>query len=75
MKTCAVVELSLDTFLTSALDGGEWSAFRSGRFTSGERAPNTHCIEGCVGHRTGLEYDAKIPWYQMKYANDINWDG
>jgi hypothetical protein len=26
-------------FLTSALVGGEWSASRPGRFTSGERAP------------------------------------
>jgi hypothetical protein len=27
-------------FLTSALDGGEWSASRPGRFTHWERAPN-----------------------------------
>jgi hypothetical protein len=25
-------------FLTSTLDGGEWSASRPGRFTAGERA-------------------------------------
>jgi hypothetical protein len=36
-------------FLTSALDGGEWSSSRSGRFTSGERAPGTHSIEGWLG--------------------------
>jgi len=27
--------------LTSALDGGEWSASRPGRFTPRERAPGT----------------------------------
>jgi hypothetical protein len=26
-------------FLTSALEGGEWSASRSGRFTAADRAP------------------------------------
>jgi hypothetical protein len=35
--------------LTSALDGGEWSASRAGRFTPGERAPGTHWIGGWVG--------------------------
>jgi len=28
--------------LTSALDGGEWSASRPGRFIPRERAPDTH---------------------------------
>jgi hypothetical protein len=37
--------------LTSALDGGEWSASRPGRFTSRERAPGTHWIGGWVGPR------------------------
>ena len=36
--------------LTSALDGGGWSTPRLGRFT-----PGTHCIEGCVGPRAGLD--------------------
>jgi len=30
--------------LTSALDGGEWSASRPARFTPRERAPNTYWI-------------------------------
>jgi hypothetical protein len=34
---------------TSALDGGEWSASRSGRFTPRERAPGTYWIGGWVG--------------------------
>jgi hypothetical protein len=39
-------------FLTSALDGGEWSASRSGRFITRERPPplsGTHWIGGRVG--------------------------
>jgi hypothetical protein len=36
-------------FLTSALDGGEWSASRPDRFTPGERSPGTHWIGGLVG--------------------------
>jgi hypothetical protein len=41
--------------LTSALDGGEWSALRLHRFTSRERAPGTHWIGGWVGPRTVLD--------------------
>jgi hypothetical protein len=29
-------------FLTSALGGGEWSASRPGRFTTGEKFSGTH---------------------------------
>jgi hypothetical protein len=38
-----------------ALDKGEWSASRPGRFTPGERAPGTHWIGDCVGLRAGLD--------------------
>jgi hypothetical protein len=41
--------------LTSALDGGEWSASRPGRFTPRKRAPGTHGIGGCVDPRAGLD--------------------
>jgi hypothetical protein len=49
--------------LTSALDGGEWSASRPGRFTPGERAPGTHWIGGWVGRRAVLDavVKRKIP--------------
>jgi hypothetical protein len=40
---------------TLALDGGEWSASRPGRFTPRERAPGTHCIGGWVGPRDVLD--------------------
>jgi hypothetical protein len=33
-------------FLTTALNGGEWSASRLCRFTPGERASGTHWIGG-----------------------------
>jgi len=35
--------------LTSALEGGEWSASSPGRFTPGERAAGTHWIGSWVG--------------------------
>jgi hypothetical protein len=50
-------------FLTSALDRGEWSASRSGRFAPRERAPGTHWIGGWVGPRAVLDavVKRKIP--------------
>jgi hypothetical protein len=35
--------------------GGEWSASRPGRFTSGGRAPGTDRIGGWVSVRAGLD--------------------
>jgi hypothetical protein len=40
--------------LTSALDGGEWSASRPSRFTPGETAAGNHWIGGWVGPRACL---------------------
>jgi hypothetical protein len=40
-------------FLTSALDGREWSASRPSRFIPGDSAPGAHCIGGRVGPRAG----------------------
>jgi hypothetical protein len=39
--------------LSSALDGGEWSASRPGHFTPRDRAPGTHWIRGWVGPQSG----------------------
>jgi hypothetical protein len=50
-------------FLTSALDGGEWSASLTVRFTPRERAPGIHWIGGWVGPRAVLDavMKRKIP--------------
>jgi len=48
-------------YLISALDVGEWSASRPGRFTSSERAPGTHWIGGWVSHTAGLDAVANNP--------------
>jgi hypothetical protein len=49
--------------LTSALDGGEWSAPCPGRCTRRKRAPGTHWIGGRVGPRARLDavVKRKIP--------------
>jgi hypothetical protein len=47
------------SFLTSALEGGEWSPSRPGRFTPGQRAPGTHCTGGWVGSRAGLDAEVR----------------
>jgi hypothetical protein len=46
--------LIAQSFLTSALDGGEGSATHHGRFTAQEGAPGTHCTEDRVSPWTGL---------------------
>jgi hypothetical protein len=49
--------------LTSALDGGEWSASRPCYFTPRKRAPGTHWIGGWMGPRAVLDavMKRKIP--------------
>jgi hypothetical protein len=43
-------------FLTSALDGGEWSASSPGRaLPPGKEPPGTHWIGGWVGLKAGLD--------------------
>jgi hypothetical protein len=49
------MEVKLHAILTSALDGGEWSASRPGHFTPGERAQGTHWTGGWVDPRAGLD--------------------
>jgi hypothetical protein len=48
-------EYSSYSFLTSALDGGELSALRSGRTLPPERTSGTHWTGGWVGLRAGQD--------------------
>jgi hypothetical protein len=50
-----VVDVQLHTFLTSALDGDEWSVSHLSHFMPKQRAPGTHWIRGWVGPRAGLD--------------------
>jgi hypothetical protein len=57
-------------FLTSALDGGEWSASHPGRdLPPGERTPSTHWIGGWVGPRAGLDAGARTATCQFLLNN------
>jgi hypothetical protein len=53
MKTLGGVDDNT-TILDLGYSGGEWSAPRPGRFTSG-KAPGTHWIGGWVGPRASLD--------------------
>jgi hypothetical protein len=56
MLTHREVEVSLLSFLTSALGGGEWSVSHPDRVTLGETIPGAHWIEeDWVGLRSGLD--------------------
>ena len=48
------MEVWLHLFLTSAVDGGEWSTSHPGRFTFGKESA-VHLIGGCVGFKAGLD--------------------
>jgi hypothetical protein len=48
------LEIWMHTFLTWALNGGEWSVSCSGCFTSGERDPNIHYIEKTFNGRINV---------------------
>jgi hypothetical protein len=47
------------SFLTSTLDGGEWSASRPDSAFPGERTSDTHCTGGWVGLRAGLDTEVR----------------
>jgi hypothetical protein len=52
-------EINSYLFLTSALDGGEWSAWRPAAIYPRDRTPGTHCTGGWVGPRAGLDTEAR----------------
>jgi len=49
--------------LTSALDGGEWSASRPGRFITRQRDRGTRWIGSWIDPRAGLDMVAKKKKY------------
>jgi hypothetical protein len=53
IKTYVRVEVQLHAFLTSALDGGEWSASRPGHFTPKERAFPRYPLDSGPQNRSG----------------------
>jgi hypothetical protein len=55
--------------LTSALDGGEWSASRPGRFTLRERAPVIHWIGGWVGPRAVVRRKIPSPYRDSNHRS------
>jgi hypothetical protein len=59
MKTYDGVDVWLHPFLVSALDVGEWSASRLGRFTLGKWARGTLWLGDRVGFRAGVGAVAK----------------
>jgi hypothetical protein len=65
------VEVQLRVFLTSALDGGEWSDSLPSLFTSGEKAPATHWIGGRVVPRAGLDAVAKKKSYLCRESKPV----
>jgi hypothetical protein len=59
MKTYWEWRYSSTHSLTSALDGGEWSASHPGRFIPRERAARTHSIGGWVSPKSCLDTVSK----------------
>jgi hypothetical protein len=69
MKAYGGVDAKIHIFLTSALDGGDLSDSRPGRFSAGERAPGTHWIGGWVDPRAGLNDVEKRKFWPCRYLN------
>jgi len=55
MKIYWVLEVWLQAFLTSVLDGGEWSHSHPDILTHAVRAPNIHGAGDWVGIRVSLD--------------------
>jgi hypothetical protein len=69
MKMYGGSEGTAPAYLTSALDGGEWSASHSCCFTPRENVPGTHWVGGWVGPRTSLDAVEKRKILQFWESN------
>jgi hypothetical protein len=58
MKIYRAAETQLHVFLTSSLDGDEWSVTGPNRYNTRERAPGTNYREEWVGHNQSRNYGA-----------------
>jgi hypothetical protein len=56
-------------FITLTLDGGEWSASRPGRFTTGERIPGTRCVGVWMCLRVGVDVAEKRNCLSFQESN------
>jgi hypothetical protein len=63
MKVYGGMEVLIQAFFTSALDGGQWSVSRPGSFKPRERAPGTHRAEGWVSLRASPDVVEKINFF------------
>jgi hypothetical protein len=59
MKMHGLMDVKPHAFLTSALDGGEWSIPYHGHFMPREGAPVAHRLGGWVGPTSSLDTVAK----------------
>jgi len=54
------------TFVASAVDAGEWSISRPGRFTPPGKNGGTHWVGGWVGSAVGLDVKKMTcPWQNL----------
>jgi hypothetical protein len=73
------VEVRLHEFLTSALDGGEWSSLLRGRFTRRGRgwAPDTVWIGSWMDPTAGLEAweegEIFCPYRESNHVQSLSW--
>jgi hypothetical protein len=72
MKAYWGVDVYFQKFLTSAIDGGDWSALRPGRFTPREKAPRTHWLEGWLGQSRSVPGGEKIIPSPRRESNPRN---
>lgn len=58
MKAYRGVEVKLHSFITSALDGGQWLSLDAGRFTPGKNT-GSYWAGRCVEPKAGLDVSGK----------------